>query len=66
MSNTWYFSVQEFTNFLLKIIDKYEPVIPAHWCLSLSEIEYFNEIRMNIENSIKLEEDTFNQKKLTK
>ena len=61
-SNTWDFSVQEFTNLLLKSISKYEPVIPAHWCLYLSEIEYFNEIRINIENSKQLEEDTSSQK----
>ena len=28
-SNTWNFSVQEFTNLPLKSISKYEPVIPA-------------------------------------
>ena len=50
-SNTWDFSVQELTNLLLKSISKYEPVIPAHWCLSSSEMEYFNEIRINIESS---------------
>ena len=61
-SNTWDFSAQEFTNLPLKSISKYEPVIPAHWCLSLSEMEYFNEIRINIENSKRLEEDTSNQK----
>ena len=36
--------------------------IPGHWCLSLSEMEYFNEIRINIENSKQLEEDTPKQK----
>ena len=61
-SNTQDFSVQEFTNLPLKIIDKYEPVIPAHWCLSLWEMEYFNEVRINIENSKQLEEDTSDQK----
>lgn len=39
-SNMWDFSVQEFTNFPLKLINKYEPVIPGHWCLSLLEMEY--------------------------
>ena len=61
-SNTWDFSVQEFTNLPLKSISKYESVIPVHWCLSLSEMEYFNEIRINIENSKQVEEDTCNQK----
>ena len=61
-SSTWDFSVQEFTNLPLKLIGKYEPVIPVHWYLSLSEMEYFNEIRINIENSKQLEEDKFNQK----
>ena len=36
--------------------------MPTHWCLSLSEMEYFNEIRINIENSKQVEEDTSNQK----
>ena len=44
-SNTWDFSVEEFTNLLLKSSSKYELVIPAHWRLSLSEMEYFNEIQ---------------------
>ena len=57
-SNTWDFSVQELTNVPLKSISKNEPVIPAHWCLSSSEMEYFNEIRINIENSKQLKEDT--------
>ena len=35
-SNMWGFSVQEFRNVLLKVTEKYEPVISAHWCLSLS------------------------------
>ena len=59
---TWDLSVQEFTNLPLKSISKYEPVIPAHWCLSLSEMECFNEIRIRFENSKQLEEDTSNQK----
>ena len=33
-SNRWDFSVQEFTNLSQRLISKYEPVIPAHWCLS--------------------------------
>ena len=61
-SNTWDFSVQEFTNLPLKLVGKYEPVIPAHCCLSLSEMEYFKEIRINIENSKQLEEDKSKQK----
>ena len=65
-SNTWDFSVQEFTNLPLKLISKCEPVISSHWCLSVSEMEYFNEIRINIENSKQLEEDTSNQKFRTK
>ena len=56
-SSTWNFSVQEFTNLPLKLISKYEPAIPAHWCLSLPEMEYFNENRINNENSKQLEED---------
>ena len=61
-SNTWDFSVHKLINLSLKSISKYELVIPALWCLSLSEIEYFNEIRINIENSKQLEEDASNQK----
>ena len=41
---------------------KHEPVLPAQRCLSLLEMEYFNEIRINIENSKQLQEDTSNQK----
>ena len=61
-SNTLDFSVQEFTNLPVKIIHKYVPVIPVHWCLSFSEMEYFDEIGINIENSKQLEEDTSDQK----
>ena len=35
--------------------------MPGHWCLFLSETEYFNEIRINIENSKQLQEDRSNQ-----
>ena len=56
-SSTWDFSVQESTNLQLKLISKYEPVIPAHWCLSLPEMEYFTENRINNENSKELEQD---------
>ena len=38
-SNAPDFSVQEFTIIPLKLISKYEGVVPAHLCLSLSEME---------------------------
>ena len=41
---------------------KHEPVLPAQRCLSLLEMVYFNEIRINIENSKQLQEDTSDQK----
>ena len=34
----------------------------AGWCLSLSKMKNFNEIRINIEKSKQLEEDASNQK----
>ena len=59
-SSTWDFSVKEFTNLPSKLISKYEPIIPAHWCLFLSEMKYFSEIRINIENLKQWEEDRSN------
>ena len=41
-------------------MSKHEPVVPAQWCLSLSEMKYF--MYSNIENSKQLEKDISNQK----